>query len=59
MGYAIGDAGRPAHCKFCNGLNPFVELKPETDDVLISVFTILNRQSSAEVARHRLGVIQS
>jgi len=48
MGYAIGDAGRPAHCKFCNGLNPFVELKPETDDVLISVFTIVNRQSSAE-----------
>lgn len=48
IGYAVGDAGRPAHCKYCNGLNPFMVMKPETDDVLISVFTIVNRQSSSE-----------
>jgi TadE-like protein len=47
-GFDVGDVGRPAHCKFCNGLNPFVEMKPETDDVLISVFTVVNRQSSSE-----------
>ncbi|NPV77513.1 MAG: hypothetical protein HPY59_14225 [Anaerolineae bacterium] len=28
--------------KFCNGLNSFIALNPETDDIVISVFTITN-----------------
>lgn len=48
IGFAVGDPGRPAHCKFCNGLNSFVELDPAVDDVLISVFTVVDRHSSAQ-----------
>ena len=46
--FVIGDPLRPAHCKFCNGLNPFVVMDPAVDDVVISVFTIVDRQSSSE-----------
>jgi hypothetical protein len=48
LGYDISDPLRPAHCKFCNGLNPFVVIDPARDDVVISVFTVVDRHSSSQ-----------
>lgn len=31
------------NAQFCNGFNPYVVLNPDTDDVVISVFTALNQ----------------
>jgi len=32
-----------ANNAYCNGFNPYVVLNPDTDDVVISVFTVLNQ----------------
>ena len=42
-GKCNGISTDPNHSPFCNGLNPYIDLDPDTDDIVIRVFTISDK----------------
>jgi hypothetical protein len=42
-GKCNGDVTDPSHSPFCNGLNPYIEMDPATDDIVIRVFTVSDK----------------